>query len=84
MSTVNMKKVGDVYEQDMDPFSEYNHTQEPVAKEKSQVEVVVQPRPIDNARKQMHQVVDNVDQVIEGVELMFEFGNKIAERFRRL
>lgn len=85
MKTVNMKKVGDVYEPEMDPYAEYQHnsTKPDVEESAPHVEATAQPRRIDEARKQMNQVIGNVDEVIEGAELIFEFGNKLAERFGR-
>lgn len=85
MSTVNMKKVGDVYEQDMDPYSEYHHqtNQSVQPSTVNSVQVTVQPKRIETARQKMNQVIDGIDEAIEGAELIFEFGNKLAERFRR-
>ena len=84
MSTVNMKKVGDAYEVDMDPFAEYKHTKpQDVSESETYVEATTQPKRIDEARKKMNKVVENVDEMIEGAELIFEFGNKLAERFGR-
>lgn len=83
MDTVNMKKVGDVYEQDMDPYSEYHHQSKQEIQPIHSVEVTVQPKRIDTARQKMNKVIDGIDEAIEGAELIFEFGNKLAERFRR-
>lgn len=89
MSTVNMKKVGDVYEQDFDPFSEYSHQPNKVEFNTREVtpikhvEVSMQPNKHEAARNKMNKVIDGIDEAIEGVELIFEFGNKLAERFRR-
>ena len=84
MDTVNMKKVGDVYEQDMDPYSEYQHQpKQEIQPTCSNMEVAVQPKRIDTARQKMNRVIDGIDEAIEGAELIFEFGNKLAERFRR-
>ena len=43
----------------------------------------MQPKRIDIARQKMNKVIDGIDEAIEGAELIFEFGNKLAERFRR-
>ena len=47
------------------------------------VEVTVEPRKIDTARKKMNNVMSNIDEAIEGAELIFDFSNMIAERLRR-
>lgn len=86
MNTINMKKVGNTYEQDMDPYSEYLHT--PNNSQSSNIDTKETKIPtiqskIDVARGQMNQVVGNIDEVIEGAELIFEFGDMLAKRFRR-
>lgn len=85
MDIVNMKKVGDMYEQDMDPYSEYRHQSKQEIKQtcSNSTQVTVQPKRIDTARQTMNKVIDGIDEAIEGAELIFEFGNKLAERFRR-
>lgn len=88
MDIINMKNVDGVFEQDMDPYSEYQH---PTSKSSTggvksnncTVEVTVEPRKIDTARKKMNNVMSNIDEAIEGAELIFDFGNMIAERLRR-
>jgi len=89
MDIINMKNVDGVFEQDMDPYSEYQHpTSKPATTggmkaNNSTVEVTVEPRKIDTARKKMNNVMSNIDEAIEGAELIFDFSNMIAERLRR-
>ncbi len=80
---INMKEVDGVFVQDMDPYAEYEYKEEKQAQSKRQTEVVVQPSNQKQARDKMNQMIENIDEMMDGMNIMLEFGNKLAERFRR-
>lgn len=83
MSTINMKKVGDTYEPEMDPYSEYQHEQPAKPEEKKVAKAEVHTRKVSQAREAMNAMFDNIDEAIDGAELVMEFGDKFMERLRR-
>ena len=61
----------------------YTILQQTQAQTKRQTEVVVQPSNQKQARDKMNQMIENIDEMMDGMNIMLEFGNKLAERFRR-
>lgn len=79
-----MKQVDGIYvQEDMDPYSEYKHVTETTQPRQENTQVVVKSRG-QKARRQADAFIEGVDEAIEGAEIMFEFGNKLMERLRRL
>lgn len=80
---INMKEVDGVFvKEDMDPYSEYTHHVEAQPQQRTEVKVVSDRG--KESRNQMNQMVQNVDEAMEGFDIMMEFGNKMFERLRRL
>lgn len=78
MTTVNMKKVGNSFQPEsieLDPYSEYEHVDEPVQEPNNQMASVAQ-QPL----QPKEQLFKNIDDLFEGANLVFDLANHVMKK----
>ena len=75
MKTINTRRVGDSFVPDMDPYSEYEHTELRSEPEAATVENAV-AAPVDK-----DQAMKNFNEFLEGVDRMSDVFFEILKRF---
>lgn len=76
---VDMKLVGDHYEQD-DPYQEYTHPRphdEPAKPTNMQVQVVVE-------KDRQQQMMDNINEMFNGMQAVLNVGKAFMDGFQKL